>query len=247
MRQVKHIRPQVSQEQYQKIREDLICNGLKTHIEKRLLVERTRSELKPDQVKALEKHLNETFDSQQVENMKKQFNVVTRTELEQELNSHGTTLSDLRNTFITQGIAQGYLQHRLEQPKPVTRLEMVNYYREHEKDYFVPAKVRWQQVQVTYANAGGRTAAEDKLRQAREELDGGMPFADVVAKYSDGPKKKDQGLWDWINHGSLADEELEDLLFTMPVKTATESHFGRTACQLRASGGTHGSRYEAVR
>ena len=44
-----------------------------------------------------------------------------------------------------------------------------------------------------------------------------MPFEDVVTKYSDGPTVKAKGLRDWTNRGSLADERLDELLFSMPV------------------------------
>jgi hypothetical protein len=217
---------------YNAIREEIIRRELFFHIQQHLLVERTKGELKPEQVKTMREHLEGTFEKEWVEKLKKELKVTTRTELERELNARGTSLSNARNNFVTQGIAYGYMEHKSERPPPIRPEELVDYYHEHEKDYFVPAKVRWQEIQVSYSIPGGQKAAEAKLHQAREELERGVSFAAVVAKYSDGPTKQNDGARDWVNQGSLADEKLEKLLFSMPVNTATEAYFGPRACQL---------------
>lgn len=225
------VRPKVSDADFQKIREAIIQRDLKGHIQKHLLVERTKGELKPEQLKALQDQLDKMFEKK-VEQLKKELKVSTRTELERELNNRGTSLNDVRNSFVTQGIAQGYLEARAKRPGPITRQDLVDYYHEHQDDYKVPAKVRWQQIQISHSGAGGRAKAEAKLREARAELDRGVPFAEVVLKYSDGPTAKDKGLRDWTSRGSLADEKLDQLLFSMPVGTAYEEYFGPQACQI---------------
>lgn len=228
---LRQVQPKVSPEDFRKLRDEIIRRDLKSHIQKQLLVERTKGELKPEQLKALQGQLDTMFEKK-VEELKKELKVATRTELERELTNRGTSLNDIRNTFISQGIAQGYLEARSDRPKQITRQDLVDYYHEHSEDYRIAAKVRWRQIQATYANAGGRAKAEDKLRQAREELDRGVAFADVAAKYSDGPTAHEKGLRDWTQQGSLADEKLDKLLFSLPAKGEYEVYVGAQACQI---------------
>ena len=118
-----------------------------------------------------------------VEQLKKELKVSTRTELERELNNRGTSLNDIRNTFISQGIAQGYLEARAERPKPISRQDLLDYYHEHADDYKIAAKVRWRQIQVTHAEPADEPKAEEKLREARCGIGpAGVPFAEVVVE-----------------------------------------------------------------
>lgn len=227
---LRQVRPKVSDAEFRKIREEIIRRDLKSHIQKHLLVVRTKGELKPEQLKALQGQLDKMFDKE-VEKLKKELKVSTRTELEKELNNRGTSLNNIRNSFISQGIARGYIEARADKPKPITRQDIVDYYQEHQDDYRYDAKVRWRQIQISHAAAGGRSAAEAKLKEAQTELDRGVPFEDVAAKYSDGPTAKDKGLRDWTNQGSLSDEKLDAFLFSQPVST-TEQLRGSQSCQI---------------
>jgi hypothetical protein len=227
---LRQIRPKVSDAEYRKVRDEIIRRDLKSHIQKHLLVERTKGELKPEQLKALQGQLDKMFDKE-VERLKKELKVSTRPELEKELNNRGTSLNNIRNSFISQGIARGYIEARADKPKPVTRQDIVDYYQQHQDDYRYEAKVRWRQIQITHAVAGGRAAAETKMKEAQAELDRGVPFEDVVAKYSDGPTANDKGLRDWTNEGSLSDEKLDAFLFSQPVSTAQQFRGGQS-CQI---------------
>ncbi len=228
---LRHARTKASDEEFQKIREEIIRRDLKGHIQKHLLVERTKGELKPEQLKALNSQLEKMFDKE-VEKLKKELKVATRTELERELMNRGTSLNDIQNGFITQGIARGYIEARAEKPKQVTRPELVKYYREHLDDYKVPAKVRWRQIQISHAGNGGKAKAEAKLREAQAELAQGTSFEAVVKKFSDGPTASEQGLRDWTNAGSLADEKLDQLLFELKPNAAPVEYRGSQNCQI---------------
>jgi parvulin-like peptidyl-prolyl isomerase len=228
---LRHVREKATDEQYQQIREEIIRRDLKGHIQKHLLVERTKGELKPDQLKALNAQLEKLFD-QQVENLKKELEVPTRTELERKLIERGTSLNDIRNGFINQGIAKGYIEARAERPKTVNPPDLRKYYQSHQEEFGFPAKVHWRQIQISHTGNGGRANAEKKLREAQAELARGAPFETLVAKYSDGPTKDEQGVRDWTTQGSLADEKLDELLFRLEANAAPEPYFGKDACQL---------------
>lgn len=228
---LRQVRPKVSDEEYVKVRDEIIRRDLRGHIQKHLLVERTKGELKPDQLKGLQASLEKMFE-QEVERLKKELKVSTRTELERELNNRHTSLNDVRNSFITQGIARGYIEARAEKPKVIGRPDVVDYYQSHRDEYKFAAKVRWRQIQISHASAGGRLHAQEKLRKARAELDSGVPFEQVVAKYSDGPTAKEDGERDWTTQGSLSDEKLDQLLFSMKVNSELADHHGGESCQI---------------
>lgn len=228
---LRQIRPKVNEEDYVKVRDEIIRRDLRGHIQKHLLVERTKGELKPEQLKGLQASLDKMFE-QEVERLKKELKVSTRTELERELNNRSTSLNDIRNSFITQGIARGYIEARAEKPKPIGLPDVREYYQSHQDEYKFPGKVRWRQIQISHESAGGRMHAQEKLREARAELDRGIPFEKVVAKYSDGPTAKEDGERDWTNQGSLADEKLDKLLFSMKIKSEVAEHLGNESCQL---------------
>lgn len=228
---LRQIRPKVSDEDYVKVRDEIIRRDLRGHIQKHLLVERTKGELKPEQLKGLQASLDKMFE-QEVERLKKELKVSTRTELERELNNRSTSLNDVRNSFVTQGIARGYIEARAEKPKVTGLPDVREYYQSHVDEYKIPARVRWRQIQISHASVGGRLHAQEKLREAKAELDRGVPFEKVVAKYSDGPTAKEKGERDWTNQGSLADEKLDKLLFSMKVKSDITEHLGNESCQL---------------
>lgn len=213
-------------EEYVQLRDAIIRRDLRSHIERRLLVERMKSKLKPEQQQLLNTHLDRMFETR-IEELKKELKVETRTELELALNERGTNLATVRDAYGTERIAMEFLFSSLERPDPPTRPQMVAYYQAHLNDYKIPARVKWRQVQVSVTRTQSRTAAEDKIKQARAELLEGTPFADVARKYSDGPTASSGGDWDWTRAGSLADTDLDKKLFALPVGEISDIHFAR--------------------
>lgn len=223
-------REQLPPEEYQALREAIIRRDLRSHIERRLLVERMKSTMKPEQIKMLDMYVDRMFE-ERVEELKKELKVSTRTELELALNERNTTLRTVRDAFATERIAMEYLFGNIDRPDPPTRAELVAYYQQHLNDYKLPAKVKWEQIQVSTGRLT-KSQAEAKIREARQELDNGVPFADVARKFSDGATARSGGDWDWVRKGSLADTDLEKRLFTQPVGEVSEVFFSRGAFHL---------------
>lgn len=212
------VRPQATPEQYQSVREGLIRRDLRSHIERRLLAEKLRSKFKPDQIKQVNQLLEKQFEKE-VDRLKRDLKVNTRTELELALQERGTTLATVRDGFIAQQMAMEFLRSQIETPAAPTRTELLAYYREHEADYFHPAEATWDHLQVSFNDAGGREAARAKLREALAQLKAGQSFSDVAMKYSDGPTASKGGRWGWTKRGSLADKEVDEPLFELEIGT----------------------------
>jgi len=217
-------------DEYKKLRTEIIQHELRGHIERRLLAERMRGSLKPDQIKQLEAYVDKAFDKEMVTKLKADLHVSTRTELELALNERGTTLDAMKDNFATQRLAMEYVASHIEKPKPVTRPDMVAYYQEHLDDYKIPAKVHWQEIRVSFGL--GRTAAERKIQEAHEALVKGEKFAEVAKRLSDGPTASSGGMWEWTNRGSLADQKIEDALFSLPLKKPSDVIEGRSGFHI---------------
>ncbi len=228
---LKTARQKLPPEDYPKLREAIIQRDLRSHIERRLLVERMRSSLKPDQAKQFEQHIDKLFETE-VAKLKGELKALTRTELELALEERDSSLSAVREAFATNRMAMEYLASKIERPPTPTRPELVSYYQEHLDDFALPARVKWQQIQVSWDGSLSRSSAREKIVQAQHELQRGTPFEAVAKKYSDGPSAAEGGHWDWTRTGSLAETKLEEMLFELPVGKPSDIWEGKTSFQI---------------
>lgn len=220
-------------EDYEKLRYSLIQRDIVAQIQKMVLVERMKGSLKPDQMKQMNTHIDQLFEKE-VERLKKDLQVSNKTELELELNKKGTTLQNVKDNFALDRLSMEYFVAKSEKPDPIERPDLVAYYKANPDKFAVPAKVKWQQIQVSVTPEMSKSAATKKLRQAIEELDRGVTFEKVAKKYSDGPTASEGGTWDWMEAGNLADTKLEKKLFQLPLKQLSEIHEGReSVCVVR--------------
>ncbi|WP_397569011.1 peptidylprolyl isomerase [Schlesneria sp. T3-172] len=242
-----------SPDDYEKLRYSLIQRDIVAQIQKKVLVERMKGSLKPDQMKQMNGHIDQLFEKE-VEKLKKDLQVTNKTELELELNKKGTTLQNVKDNFALDRLSMEYFVAKSEKPDPIERPDLVAYYKANPDKFLVPATVKWQQIQVSVTPETSKSAAMKKLQEAIDELNQGVSFDKVARKYSDGPTANDGGLWDWMETGNLADTKLEKKLFEMPVKKLSEVHEGRdSVCVVRVIGRKEASRkpfedvYEEIR
>lgn len=221
----------VPPEEYEKVREMFVQRDLQGHIQRRLLVESMRSSLKPDQIKQLNGHLDGLFE-REVEKLKRDLKVSTRTELELELNKKGTTLQNVKDNFTTERMAMEFVAIKMEKAEHIDRGDLLKYYQEHQEDYLIPAKIEWEQIQISFADKNAKAKALDQMKLAQRELKDGVPFETVAKKYSDGPTAKEGGQWDLMEAGTLADTKLEKMLFEMPVDKLSSIHEGEAALNI---------------
>jgi parvulin-like peptidyl-prolyl isomerase len=152
-----------------------------------------------------------------VDRLKKELKVTSKHELDAELQKQGTSLASLRDAFVSQRMAREYLGAKAESKRKIGRQELLAHYQAHAADYAQPARVRWQQIMISFSKHGGKPQAFEVLNQAVEDLRGGADFGAVARKYSNGPTAHTNGQWDWMQAGSFADEQVEQELFRLPV------------------------------
>lgn len=224
-------RKKLSQPEYEKFRRKLIARDLNRRVERKILIESLRETLAPEQVKQLNGHLDSMFENE-ISKMKQQLNVSTNLELDQQLQKQGTSLAKLRDEFSNQRMSMEYLGAKTKVNHDVTRQDMLQYYNEHLDEYATPARVKWQQIQVSFSKNGGRRGAQEVVDQVVKELRAGADFGAVVRKYSDGPTVSESGVWDWTQAGSLADKEVEQALFELPEGTISQVIEGQRSYQI---------------
>jgi parvulin-like peptidyl-prolyl isomerase len=218
-------------DQYAEYRSMIIQKNLRNHIERRLLAERLKSSLKTEQVQQLETFCDKLFQKQ-IDKLKDELKVSTKTELELKLNEQGTTLDAVKEDFITQQLAVEYVKSHIERPRPIGRPDLVSYYQSHLDDYKIPAKVRWQQVQVSWNGKTSQPQARTRIQQAHGALERGQPFELVAKQFSDGPTATSGGEWDWTSRGALAEQKLEDAIFELPIGQLSPVIEGKTAFHI---------------
>lgn len=213
--------PVPTPDDYEKFRYQLIQREISSYIQRKLLVERLKSGLKPEQTKMMDDHIDDLFEKE-IERLKREMKVSNKTELEIALNKKGTTLANVRANFALDRLSMECIGLKSERPKPVERPHLVAYYREHPEKFTYEAKVKWQQILVNVTPQVNKKAALKKIEQAVAELNAGASFDKVAKKYSEGPNAKQGGSFDWMEPGNLKDQKLEKMLFSMPLNQLSE-------------------------
>jgi len=214
--QFKQVEGQASAEELRGIREHLIKRDLKLHVERRLLVNAMKRSLPKDAVGKLDEIIDKAFAGE-IERLKQELKVETKYDLEQKLASEGTSLANLKDSFANQQLAGQYFQSKSKPKKIIGRPEMLQYYEEHLADYAIPAKARWQEIQINFVDHGGRDKALELMNRIVADLQRGGDFAALAKEHSDGVTAEKGGVWDWTQSGSLTDERIERALFDLPI------------------------------
>ncbi|MBW3542291.1 MAG: peptidyl-prolyl cis-trans isomerase [Planctomycetes bacterium] len=222
----------LSPEQLREARLALIRRDLNSHIERTLLAQALRATIPPDRVEQLGEFIDKVF-AEEIERLKKEAGVNTTLELERELAKQHTSLAALKSGFATQRMAMEYLASKSKVEIRIGRQELLDYYDAHKDEkYFQPGRVKWQQILISYNKHGGKEGCYPVLKQAIEELRRGDDFTAVAGRHSDGPRAADGGRWDWTQRGSLADKEVEQALFELPVGQVSTYLEGESAFQI---------------
>ncbi len=214
--QLAEAKAKIPPEQYELARRMLLKTHLQSHVERKVLADGLKTMLKKEQLKMLDQFIDEAFEKEMAR-MMKEAGVSTKLELEQELRKQHTNLANLKTNFANQQMAIQFLQMKTKTDVEVGRPEMIAYYNQHREDYYVPARVKWQQIVVDFRRHGGQAGAQKRLNEIIEKLrpSRGENFTEVAQEMSDGPNASNGGRWEWTKEGSLADKRLDRALFEL--------------------------------
>ncbi|REJ93922.1 MAG: peptidyl-prolyl cis-trans isomerase [Planctomycetota bacterium] len=222
---------QISEEDFARLRLQLVARDLPQHIETTLLVDSVTATLEQDQIDSIDAQIDKLFH-EQLNALMEKHNATTLDELdaallaagaslESEMQASGSTLEELRHTFGRRALATQYLRESVGSVPQVTRAELLAAYRERIEEYTQPARLQWQQIWIAYTAHGGRDKAQSIAEKALAELEAATPFEDVASRYSDGPLASRGGQWDWTQPESISEHALRDALGRMAIGEVT--------------------------
>jgi|GEM_PF-5390872 len=205
-------------EEYRKARRHVLNMYLPQHIERELLLQALKAKLKDDVLKGIQKQIDATFNSEFLPNSVKQAGVTTEAELEQKLLKQGSSIEVLRTQFRNRELGQQYLGAKALPKNGFDRPDILKYYQEHKKKYFIPAQAKWEHIRISYAKNGGKEGASKIADKIIERLENDEDFSAIARECSNGPTASSKGgLRGWTTQGTLKEKEVEQALYAQPV------------------------------
>jgi peptidyl-prolyl cis-trans isomerase SurA len=140
--------------------------------------------------------------------------------LEEVLSAEGIELDDLRRIYRDdierRLLAQKVVGREVHARTDVTWGEVEQYYEEHSEEVGrVPESFRLAGILVTpKPSEAAKAAAIEKMNTARSELESGVPFEQVAARYSDDPSSARGGDLGSFRRGTMV-PEFEEVLFAL--------------------------------
>jgi len=156
------------------------------------------------------------YDEQVPENMKL-LDVDSLAALQAKLNKFGTSIEKQKEDFREQMLVRTMIGQKVDRPPEITHDQLLTYYREHTKEYDVPAQARWEQLTALFAKFPDRAAADSAIVEMGNQVLRGAEFAAVAKKNSQEANATGGGYHDWTNKGSLVSEVLDQAIFSLPV------------------------------
>jgi len=207
---------QFTEEQMQQQRMRLLRQALKQSINTKLLFQDFMRTGAAERMDVIQQKVNEQFNTVMLPKLLENEKVETAAQLDAKMRARGTSLQKQQRMYAEQLIAGDLLRHKIDREPEVTRQEMWKEYQRTRKEYYRPAKARWEKLSVLFENYPSRYEAKKAIAAMGNEVLGGAPLAAVARRRSQGVRADKGGLHDWITKGSLASKELDAAIFSLP-------------------------------
>lgn len=194
---------------------------LRRRLEAKLIYQDAARSIPPEALQRFREELGKEFEEREIPRRLKSLGLNSRQQLEQQLQSLGSSLEQEKIAFIESVIARQWLQQqRGEKPKNVTAVdpeELLEYYRTHLAEFERPGKVLWEQLMIRKRPDRPDAQSRDLLAALGNRVLSGESFADVARSGSEGPTAVQGGIREWTVQGSLRSHVLDEALFQLPV------------------------------
>jgi len=175
---------------------------LQEAIDDLLLVQQAQEQgmrLRPDYIKEI------------IDGIKKENNITSDDELQQQLRREGMSVDDLKRNIERSIMKRQLLSHELESKIAVTEDEVRADYEAHRADYDRPGSLHLQEI-VVKTESGSPTLADDLVRRARA----GEDFSELARAYSAAPTRAAGGDLGRVSRGDLT-PDIEKAALALPV------------------------------
>jgi parvulin-like peptidyl-prolyl isomerase len=145
----------------------------------------------------------------------KEHQAETLGDLDNLLRRYGTSLAQQVRQFGESELGKQMMYKNIRRDPEVTHQEMLDYYRQHAEDYFLPAKARFEILSVRFANFRDRNEAWNAICAMGNEVYYGKPLGTVARQSSQEPQASQGGQYDWTTKGSLASKPIDHAVFSL--------------------------------
>ncbi len=198
-------------------RELLIQQRLKGIIEAKLIYEDARRIIPAEGWEKIHEQLLNAFEESQLPKMIENSGVADRHELDLKLRSLGTSLDQEKRAFCERTLAQQWIQQRIKTDEEITCDRIIGYYHSHVEEFTHPARAKWEELMVRFADFPGKAEAREALARMGNQVLAGAPLAEVAKRGSGGLTAAEGGGREWTVKGSLVSKELDQAIFTLPI------------------------------
>src|SRR5262245_43042540 len=158
-----------------------------------------------------------TYLDEVIAGIKKDNNIASDADLQEQLRREGMTLGDLRRNIERQVLRRQVLQRELEGRMTVTEAEAKADYQKNRAQHERPPSVTLREIVVTGEDDTARVKAEDLARRAR----GGEDFSDLARANSSAGSATAGGELGQVSRGDLA-PDLAKVVFALPKGDITD-------------------------
>ena len=142
------LRQNLTPADYVRARDVIVKRELPKYIQRRVLLDRLKSQATPEQLRMFAAAYEEAFEKE-IEKLLRELKVSTRPELEVALQERGTTLARVMTSYVEEKMAMACVQLQVP-PVEIPDIEIDAYYNSHLKEFAIPATIAWDEIQVSY-------------------------------------------------------------------------------------------------
>lgn len=196
-----------------------------------LLTDMIREEILMQRAEFLGLELDKVFQ-QALDQLKQQQGIKTNDELDEVLKKEGISKDELRDTLLRFNVPDIMINLEVREKIVVTDEEAETYYNAHREQFRSAEEFTIREVVITREKHPGEDLQQVVARVV-EEVDLGVPFEEIVDKYSEAPSRAKAGLIGPLRRGDLirAIEEaalaLEVGKVSRPIETEAGLHVVR--------------------
>jgi parvulin-like peptidyl-prolyl isomerase len=199
-----------------RVKKMLLQNYLEPLIQRKLLYQDARRDIPKPNFRGVEDQLVKDFDGR-IDQMVAKKGYANRRQLDEEMTKQGNSLAMQRKSFIEEMLAREWLKRNSEISEDVRREELLSWYRAHQSDYEMKARVRWEQLMVRFDKFDSKEQARFAIGKLGNRVLDREDFAAVAKSASHGPTAPEGGKRPWTTQGALVSKVLDEALFKLPV------------------------------
>ncbi len=162
------------------------------------------------------------FFENEIPELKKQYEVEDLNLLDSELRKKGSSLAARQRDFVDAMLGHLYIRSKVEREPNVSIAEITQFYQANLEDYERPTRARWEQMTVLFEKFDSRELAHQAIWDMGREAYFGGSIQAVARDKSQEPFASKGGVHEWTAKGSLASEELDEQIFSIPLDAMSE-------------------------